>query len=63
MSAGKWALYALAVMSAITAAFSVLPYGWAHVTATALSAAVTAYTAVTGTVIARSAAKGTAGNA
>lgn len=53
MSAGKWALYALAVMAAVTAALSALPYGWAHDAAAALSAAVTAYTAVTGTVIAR----------
>jgi hypothetical protein len=51
MSAGKWPLFVLAVLAAVTAGLSTLPYGWAHVTATALAAAVSAYTTAAALVI------------
>lgn len=57
MSPGKWALYALAVIAAVTAGLSTMPYGWAHIAATALSAGITVYGGITGTVIARTAGK------
>ena len=51
MQPGKWVLFGIAVLAAVSAAFATLPFGWAHDAATAIGAAITAYSGAAGIAI------------
>lgn len=53
MRAGHWTMYVLAALGALVAAFSVLPYEWAHLAATAVGAAQLAFAGSAGVIIQR----------
>ena len=48
MSLSTIATLAVGILSGISAAFSALPFGWAHITATAITAGLAGFFAVAG---------------